>query len=53
MILNSGISQTKKWIDSSPAVSKEENVYFCPNDDGLYALSSGVFYYGLSRLVKL
>ena len=41
MILNSGISQTKKWIDSSPAVSKEENVYFGPNDDALYALSSG------------
>jgi outer membrane protein assembly factor BamB len=33
--------QTKKWIDSSPAVSKEENVYFGSNDGSLYALSSG------------
>jgi outer membrane protein assembly factor BamB len=41
MILNSGISQTKKWIDSSPAVSKEENVYFDSNDVSLYTLSPG------------
>ena len=32
--------QTKKWIDSSPAVSKEGNMYFGSNDGSLYALSS-------------
>jgi outer membrane protein assembly factor BamB len=32
--------QTKKWIDSSPAVSKEGNMYFGSNDGSLYTLSS-------------